>query len=106
MPAAAITAILAGEPPAQVSAEAALAYDLTANLVHHQDVPDRVYDECLRVWGVDVLITILSLIGQYQMISSLLVCFRVPAPDIADPQHRPDLVGPTGTTTMTATTEG
>lgn len=101
VPEAAITAILKGEPPVHVSAEAALAYNLTTNLVHNHDVPDRVYEECLQVWGVEVLITILSLIGQYQMISSLLVCFRVPAPDIADPPHRPDLVSTTKSTTTT-----
>ncbi|UIJ33710.1 hypothetical protein [Allobranchiibius sp. GilTou73] len=57
-----------------------MAHDLAAALLRTHDVPDVVYEACLRVFGESGTIAILSLIAQYQMVSSLLVCFRVPAP--------------------------
>ncbi|MDQ2814467.1 MAG: alcohol dehydrogenase catalytic domain-containing protein [Actinomycetota bacterium] len=80
IPDEAVTAILAGEPPSGVSAAAALAYDLVRGLLHAQDVADPVYGESIRIFGEGGTIAILGLVAQYQLVSSLLVCFRVPAP--------------------------
>jgi len=83
----AVTAILAGEPPSGVSADAALAHGLVRGLLHAQDVPDPVYDESIRIFGEGGTIAILGLVAQYQLVSSLLVCFRVPVPSTIDGQE-------------------
>ena len=79
LPDAAIEAILTGTSPSGLTAEASLAHDLVRTLLETRDVPDLIYGECLRVFGETATIAILSLVGQYQLVSSLLVCFRVPA---------------------------
>lgn len=83
----AVTAILTGETPAGVSAAAGLAHRLVRGLLHTLDVPDPVYQESIQTFGEAGTMTILGLVAQYQLVSSVLVCFRVPAPSaIAGPE--------------------
>lgn len=80
VPDQAITAIVAGNPPEGVSSEAAVAYRLTAGLLHSRVVADELYREAIATFGEAGLIAILCLIGQYQTVSSFLVSFQVPVP--------------------------
>lgn len=66
--------------PDGLGEEATVAHDLAAALLRTRDVPDAVYEPCLSVFGKAGTIAISSLIAQYQMMSSVLACFRVPAP--------------------------
>lgn len=48
-------------------------------LVDHS-VPEALYAEARAEFGEAGLLTVLGLIAQYQLISSVLVCFDVPVP--------------------------
>lgn len=52
--------------------------------------PATVYDQCIGMFGEADAIVMLNLVGQYQLVSSLLVCFRVPAPSDARGKQVPD----------------
>ena len=78
IPDEAIAAIVAGDEPAGLTAAAQVAHRLTASLLRSRQVPDELYNDAVTTLGEAALITILCLIGQYQTISSILVCFQVP----------------------------
>lgn len=80
----AIDAIVAGEKPAGLTAAADVAHRLTGSLLQSRHVPDDLYREAVTAVGEANLIAILCLIGQYQTISSILVCFQVPVPPHAE----------------------
>lgn len=77
---AAIDDILRRTEPAEVSAEARVAHRLTIAVVEERSIAPNLYDEAIAAFGIDGLMAILSLIGQYQFISSVLTCFKVPSP--------------------------
>ena len=80
VPDAAIDAIGRKAEPAGVSAEARVAYRLAVSVLEQRTVADRLYDEAVATFEVAGVIAILSLIAQYQFISSILTTFRVPSP--------------------------
>ncbi len=80
IPVAAIDAILSNAEPVGVSAEAKMAYRLTVSVLEQRTVADVLYDEAVAAFELSGVIAILSLIAQYQFISSVLITFRVPAP--------------------------
>lgn len=80
IPDAAIEAIVRWQAPQGLSTEADVAQRLTSKLVIDRAVPDELYREAVEAFGEAGVIGILCLIGQYQTISSILVCFQVPAP--------------------------
>ena len=80
VPAAAIEAVLRRTSPVGLSPQADVAHRLTAALLEDHAVPDDLYGEAIEALGEAGLLAILSLIGQYQVISSILVCFQVPVP--------------------------
>ena len=80
VPDAAIDAIGRKAEPAGVSAEAQVAYRLAVSVLEQRTVADGLYDEAVATFEVPGVIAILSLIAQYQFISSILTTFRVPAP--------------------------
>jgi len=88
LPDAAVEAIVQGRPPAGLGNAADVAHRLTASLLTEHDVPEELYRQALGSFGEAGLVTVLCLIGQYQTISSLLTCFRVPAPDRAPATDR------------------
>ncbi|MBN0048505.1 hypothetical protein JS756_31295 [Streptomyces actuosus] len=49
--------------------------------MRQREVADQLYHEAVDLFGEPGMITVLCLIGQYQLISSILVCFQVPVPD-------------------------
>lgn len=80
LPVDAIDAIIAGEPPAGLSAEALLAHRFTAQLIVDHSVPDDLYATVIDTFGEAGTVAIVCLIGEYLTVSSILVCFQVPAP--------------------------
>lgn len=80
VPEPAITAILSGYPPEGLDQPSELGHRLALTLLTSHDVPDALYAECVDAFGEAGMIAMLSLIGEYQLVSALLVCFRVPAP--------------------------
>lgn len=83
LPDAAVAAIVQRRLPAGLGQAANVAHRLTAALLTEHDVPEELYRQAVGIFGEAGLVTVLCLIGQYQTISSLLTCFRVPAPDRA-----------------------
>ncbi|WP_328603467.1 hypothetical protein OG943_25635 [Amycolatopsis sp. NBC_00345] len=86
LPEAAITALVEGTAPTGLSADADLAHRLTAGLLTDHGVPDALYAEAIGRFGEPGVLAILCLIGQYQTISSILVCFQVPVPERSAPR--------------------
>jgi 4-carboxymuconolactone decarboxylase len=80
VPDTAIQAIVATGTPTGLSAEADVAHRLAAGLLTDHAVPEELYREAIATFGEATTIAILCLIGQYQTISSILVCFQVPVP--------------------------
>lgn len=74
----AIHAILQGTPPPGLRPETEVAYQLSTSLLTDRSVPDELYSAAIDTFGEARVITILSLIGQYQTVSPILVSFRVP----------------------------
>jgi 4-carboxymuconolactone decarboxylase len=79
LPDGAINAILTGASPIGLSDEANIAHRVTACLLTERGLGDDLYQRAVATFGEAGLIAILCLIGQYQTISSILVCFQVPA---------------------------
>lgn len=75
-----IAALRQGEPPRGLRAEADVARRLTLALVRDRNVPADLYDETVSVFGIEMLVALVNLIGQYLNTSALLACFQVPAP--------------------------
>jgi len=94
VPDRAIEAIVQGRAPQAVSDEAAVAYRLTNSLLIDHVVPDGLYREAIATLGAAGVIAILCLIGQYQTISSILVCFQVPVPERSDARQQPEPAAP------------
>jgi 4-carboxymuconolactone decarboxylase len=84
VPEAAITALRQGGAPRGLRAEADVAHRLAVALVRDHDVPDDLYDEAVTAFGVEALVALVNLIGQYLNTSALLACFQVPAPSRHD----------------------
>lgn len=80
LPPGAIDAILGGNAPEDLTPVAQLAYWLAHAVVVDHRVPQELYAEARTEFGEAGLLTVLGLIGQYQVISSVLVCFDVPVP--------------------------
>jgi 4-carboxymuconolactone decarboxylase len=88
LPDRAIDAILTGTPPTGLSDEANIAHRVTACLLTAHALADDLYQRAVATFGEAGLIAILCLIGQYQTISSILVCFQVPAPGHGHSPHK------------------
>lgn len=80
LPTTAIEEILAGEQPSELGHEASVAQQLASSLVYRQEVPASVYADAVDTFGEGGVVSLLGLIAQYQMVSSVLVCFDVPVP--------------------------
>ena len=81
LPEEAITAIVAGRPPAGLGDAADAAQHLTDSLLADHQVPDEIYARALSAFGEDGIVALLSLIGQYHTISGILITFQVPTPE-------------------------
>jgi 4-carboxymuconolactone decarboxylase len=84
VPEAVIAALRQGETPRDLRTDADIAHRLALAVVRDHDVPDDLYDEAVTAFGVETLVALVNLIGQYLNTSALLTCFRVPAPSQHD----------------------
>jgi 4-carboxymuconolactone decarboxylase len=91
IPDGAIAAIVRQEAPSDLGRDADVAHRVTCHLLARQGLPDALYHQAIAVFGEAGLTAILCLIGQYQTISSILVCFKVPVP--ARPHPAADVAG-------------
>jgi 4-carboxymuconolactone decarboxylase len=80
VPGAAVDAIVAGQPPAGLSAAAGLAHRLTLALAIDHAVGDDLYAQAHAAFGTEPLIALVNLIGRYMTTAALLATFKVPAP--------------------------
>ncbi len=80
LPEEAVEAIVDQKSVSGLSHDADVAHRLTRHLLSDHHVPDALYREAVSAFGEAGLIAILTLVGQYQTISSILVCFEVPVP--------------------------
>ena len=77
----AIRALAAGEVPAPLTGEEAIAARIAHELSTRHDVDDELFGEGLRTFGRQGLFDIAALMGQYATVSILLTLFKVPAPE-------------------------
>lgn len=81
LPGSAITALRTGDSPTGLRPEVELAHRLTVALLRDHRVPDDLYADTVTAFGVETLVTLVNLIGQYLTTAALLTCFQVPAPE-------------------------
>ena len=76
----AIAALAKGEPAAELSAKERLAQRFTYEITANRKIDDALYSEAEVEFGTQGLVDMLYLAGCYDLISSLLNAFKVPAP--------------------------
>jgi hypothetical protein len=76
-----IATIVAGQRPADLSREEAVAYDLAAALVGGGVVPALTYQQAVAEFGQDGTAEFINLVGLYCMVSVTLNGFDVPVPE-------------------------
>ena len=76
----AIALLRDGQSPPNLGAGAELAHRLTCALIDDHHVPQHLYDDAVESFGVEALVALINLIGQYQNTAAILACFDVPAP--------------------------
>ncbi|MBV9077303.1 MAG: carboxymuconolactone decarboxylase family protein [Methylobacteriaceae bacterium] len=79
-----IGTIVAGQRPADLTKEEAVAYDMASALVSGGPVPHPTYDAAVAAFGVDGAAELVYLVAGYCMVSAILNGFAVPVPDDAD----------------------
>lgn len=77
---ATIQVLVAGQKPASLSEEEALAYDFTYHLVSTHQINPDIYRRALATFEEKGIVDLVALAGQYMSISALLNTFTVPAP--------------------------
>lgn len=75
-----IDALARGDAPVDVSPQALLGHRVAAALVRGWPVDQSLYDEAIDSLGVDALVALIALAGQYGHTSMVLTCFKVPVP--------------------------
>lgn len=78
-----IATIVSGERPDNLTAEEAMAYDMTSALVSGRIVPKILYDEAVETFGKVGVAELIYLVGLYCGVSIVLNGFDVPVPDEA-----------------------
>jgi 4-carboxymuconolactone decarboxylase len=78
-----IATIVAGQRPADLTKEEAVAYDLAAALVNGGVLPHLTYQQGLDLFGKDGLAEFTYLVGLYCMVSVTLNAFDVPVPEVS-----------------------
>jgi 4-carboxymuconolactone decarboxylase len=78
-----LATIVAGERPADLSREEAIAYDVASSLVSGGVLPTLTYEQSVRVFGDQGSAELISLVGLYCMVAVLLNGFDVAVPETA-----------------------
>jgi 4-carboxymuconolactone decarboxylase len=88
-----IEAIGNGVRPDFDDADCAAAHDVAIGLVHHRTVDREVLDRAREILGERALVEVVTLVGFYLMVSSVLVAFDPPAPSADLPVTGPATSG-------------
>ena len=78
-----ISTIVAGQRPADLTREEAIAYDVASALVAGP-LPAIVYKSAVAAFGEEATAELIYLVGLYCMVSTTLNGFNVPLPDGED----------------------
>ena len=76
-----IATIVAGQRPADLSREEAVAYDVASALVSGSVLPELVYRQAVATFGEDRTAELIYLVGLYCLVSVTLNGFDVPVPE-------------------------
>ena len=76
-----IATIVAGERPASLTKEEAMAYDFASALVSGRIVPKILYDQAVKAFGQEGVAELIYLVGLYCAVSVVLNGFDVPVPE-------------------------
>ena len=77
-----ITSILAGQKPANLSPEESAAYDLAWALSYQAGpLAGAVYENALRYFGKEGLLTLVFLIGNFKNVGTILNAYNEPVPE-------------------------
>ena len=79
-----IATIVAGQRPADLTREEAIAYDMAAALVTGGVLPELTYRQAVGAFGQGGAAELISLVGLYCMVSVTLNGFDVPLPEASD----------------------
>jgi 4-carboxymuconolactone decarboxylase len=82
-----IATIIAGQRPADLTREEAVAYDLASALVSGRVLPALTYQQAVALFGEDGTAEFIYLVGLYCMVSITLNGFDVPVPESAKPER-------------------
>ena len=77
-----IQALVAGQKPASLSPEEAVAYEFTHRLTATHQIDPDLYERAIVAFGEKGVVDMIYLAGQYMTISGLLNTFAVPAPSV------------------------
>ncbi|MBJ6143305.1 carboxymuconolactone decarboxylase family protein [Hymenobacter sp. BT559] len=72
--------LVAGQKPATLSADEAVAYDFTHRLATTHQIDPALYEQAIVTFGEKGVVDMIVLAGQYMTIGGLLNTFAVPAP--------------------------
>jgi 4-carboxymuconolactone decarboxylase len=81
LPDAKIATIVAGQRPADLTREEAVAYDIAAALVGGGVLPELTWKQGIEVFGRDAAAELVYLVGLYCLVSITLNGFDVPVPE-------------------------
>jgi 4-carboxymuconolactone decarboxylase len=81
LPDAKIATIVAGQRPADLTREEAVAYDIAAALVAGGVLPEITWKQGVEVFGQDAAAELVYLVGLYCLVSVTLNGFDVPIPE-------------------------
>jgi 4-carboxymuconolactone decarboxylase len=85
-----IATISAGQRPADLTREEAVAFDVASALVSGGVLPEPTYRQAVRLFGDDGTAELIHLIGFYCLISVCLNGFDVPVPEVNPAASRVD----------------
>jgi alkylhydroperoxidase family enzyme len=77
-----IATISAGQRPADLTREEAVAFDIASALVSGGVLPEPTYQQAVRLFGDDSTAELMYLIGFYCLVSVCLNGFDVPVPEV------------------------
>ncbi|GAB3635634.1 carboxymuconolactone decarboxylase family protein [Hymenobacter arcticus] len=75
-----IRELVAGQKPASLSLDEAVAFDFTQRLTKQHQIDTELYERALIAFGEKGVVDMIYLAGHYMTISGLLNTFAVPAP--------------------------
>jgi alkylhydroperoxidase family enzyme len=76
-----LTTIVAGQRPADLTHDEAVAYDVASSLLHHGTLPELVYRQAAQSFGEHGAAELIYLVGLYCLVSVTLNGFNVPVPE-------------------------